>query len=96
MKTEIKRNAQRLSVLSDRYDKIVSLNRKHNYTSSYSVKRKIEQYDRVLLAIKSEQYSLWSRNRVLNKTYWQNLEVAKTNMTKELLFNLTSPVCQQI
>lgn len=83
-------NKNRIQVLNDRLDKLIYLNQRYHYTTMLSGKianPRAEQYTRLLLAIHKEKVGLWVFNRENNKIYQQNLENAKTSVSKMLLRN---------
>ena len=100
MENKLLQNRKRLSVLNDRYEKILELNRINRYVCTSSSERKTNQYYNLLSEIKKQQYSIWNENRKLNKTYSASIERAKQNaslylrsitLTKSDIWNLTSP-----
>ena len=100
MENKLVQNRKRLSVLNDRYEKILELNKINRYVSTLSSERKTNQYYSLLSEIKKQQYTIWNENRKLNKKYSASIERAKQNaslylksitLTKSDLFNLTSP-----
>lgn len=108
-KTEkkLKKNQSRLSVLNNRYERLIELNNIINYVGMVLIGNdlkpnpKEQKYLKLLLAIKSEKQTIWIENRHLNQKYADSLEIAKQSninylksitLTKQDLFNLTSPV----
>ncbi len=108
-KTEkkLKKNQSRLSVLNNRYERLIELNNIINYVGMVLIGNdlkpnpKEQKYLKLLLAIKSEKNAIWIQNRKLNKKYAKSLEKAKQNnldylksitLTKQDLFILTAPV----
>ena len=96
---QIEKNNKRLAVLHARYEKLIELNRKNKYTIMVLTKNglekhpKLDKYQKLHLDIYREKVGLWMFNRRENEIYKKNLENArKVMMTKETLFNLTSPV----
>ena len=96
-----KSNSYRLAVLNARYERLVELNQTHHYTTMVLTSEglranpKEKKYTRLLKKIYEEKVGIWVFNRKNNKVYLDNLENAKTaivSMTKNHLFNLTSPV----
>lgn len=98
---KLQKNQKRLITLNNRYEKLIELNSIRNYGSMILTENGLEtnpktsQYLKQLLAIKQEKQAIWNENRKLNEKYAESLEVAKNSMiilTREHLFNLTSPV----
>lgn len=90
MKPLITKTMNRLAQLSERYERVIELNKKNNYTSMGLENDKLvtnpknEQYNRLLIEIKKERVKLWNERR-LNPVYAQNLETAKNNIIKYLI-----------
>lgn len=82
-------NIQRLSVLNNRYERLIELNVRFRYASS----ERCGQYLGLLLQIKKEKQLIWMENRK-DPQVSQNLENAKKaviSLTRQQLFNLTYP-----
>ena len=107
LEKKLKKNHKRLAVLNNRYEKLIELNSIRNYVSMILTEKGLEpnpktpKYLKLLLAIKSEKQAIWIENRNLNQKYADSLEVAKQSnlnylasitLTKQDLFNLTSPM----
>lgn len=85
----------RITQLNERIEKLIVLNQENRYEGL-----KFKQYLDLLTAIKREKTSLWLSYRGINANYAEALETAKNanlkylksiTLTKEDLFNLTSP-----
>lgn len=71
----------RQAQLTERYERLISLNEKHHYTQSSNLK--IDKYLNCLLEIKKERVAIWNERRK-NEIYKRNLEVANSNIIKFL------------
>ena len=96
-----KSNNNRLAVLNARYERLVELNQTHHYTTMVLTNEglksnpKEKKYTRLLKRIYEEKVGIWIFNRKNNQIYSENIENAKTaivSITRDHLFNLTSPV----
>jgi hypothetical protein len=104
---KLQKNQKRLSVLNNRYEKLIELNSIRSYVSMILTESglvsnpKTTKYLNLLLAIKREKQNLWIENRNLNQNYAESLEFAKQKnarylasitLTRTDLYNLTAPV----
>ena len=81
---------QRLSVLNNRYERLIELNTKFRYTST----ERCSQYLGLLLQIKKEKQLIWIENRkdpIVSKNL-ENAKKAVVSLTRQHLFNLTNPM----
>jgi len=94
-------NNNRVEILNARYEKLVLLNQQNKYTemvlTSEGLKPnpKAKKYTKLLKRIYEEKVGLYVFNRENNKTYSKNIDNAKkaiVSLTRNHLFNLTSPV----
>lgn len=103
---QISENNKRLAVLTDRYEKLIELNAIKNYVSMILTpdglvsNPKTNKYLKLLLMIKIQKQNIWIENRNLNQNFAESLEAAKQSntrylasitLTKNTMFNLTSP-----
>jgi hypothetical protein len=90
------KNRKRLAVLNNRLEKLILLNQKYHYTSSFSNEKKINQYYKILVKIRSEKKDLQLKNRELNPNYNNQLKKATSNivsiLNRDKMFNLTASV----
>lgn len=80
METKFK-SMNRQSQLTERYERLISLNEKNHYTQSGN--SKIDKYLNCLLAIRKERVAIWNERRK-NEVYSRSLEVANNNIIKFL------------
>lgn len=85
---KLNRNANRLQVLTNRFLKVLELNKKYGYDLSdeFYMYSKNKQYARVCEAIKTEKQLITIQNRRLTQGD------GKITLTKTDLYNLTAPV----
>jgi hypothetical protein len=83
---KISENFKRLSVLNNRFEKLVELNRIHQYCTMDAdvINPKQRKYTHLLLAIKKEKQLIWAANRNLSEKTAENIENAKKATLKYL------------
>ena len=81
---KISATKNRLTVLNERLEKLIELNQKHHYTSSFSNERKIKQYYSLLTRIRSEKQDIHIAIRENNAVYNSHVEKAKNNVVDVL------------
>jgi hypothetical protein len=96
---KISENNKRLLTLNNRYEKLLALNSLNHYCVTGN--SKTGKYLCLILEIRKQRQAIWIENRQLNKKYNESLMNAKIanieflksrTLTKQQLFNLTSPV----
>ena len=79
---------KRLVQLNNRLEHIITLNQEHNYTSSFADIKKIEQYYRLLIAIRSKMTSLRLKIRETDTNYNSNLNNSVNRMIKHFSIDI--------